>query len=75
MVGIYRLAQGTPCGLPEREGSADEWWRPEGGGSLHMEGCYTPGKFRGYKRVQREREAESMVERWERDRRYVQGER
>ena len=43
-VDSHRLAQGTSCGNPEREGSADKWWKPEYGGTVKVDGRSAPGR-------------------------------
>ena len=36
--GRHRLAQGTRCGRPEREGITDKRWGPAGGGAIQVDG-------------------------------------
>ena len=51
--GSYRIAQGTPCGLPEREVSPDELWIPLGEGAVQLDGRSAPGQVGGEKWVQK----------------------
>ena len=52
-----RLAQGTPLGCPEWEGSADEWWWPAVGSAVQVDGRSANGQDRrGEKQVQIDRE-------------------
>ena len=66
--GSHRLAQGIPCGRPARKISADEWWRPAGGGAVKLDGHSAPGRVGGKKRMLRESTAASKGERWGGDR-------
>ena len=45
--GRKKLSQGTPLGHLEGEVSADEWWRPTGGGAFQVDGCSATRKYWG----------------------------
>ena len=45
--GSHRLARGTTCVRPEREGIADKRCRSAGGGAVQVDGCFAPGQVRG----------------------------
>ena len=63
----HRIAQITPCGLPERERRSDEQWRPEGGGAVQVDGRSAPRQVGGEKRVKKESEVSPKGERWRRN--------
>ena len=63
-----RIMRGTLCGHPEREGIADEWWRPAVGGAVQVDGRSAPGQVVGGERLQRESKAASNGEIWGSDR-------
>ena len=50
-------------------GSADEWWRLAGGGTVQVDGRSAPVKMGGGERVQRDIEVVLKGERWGGDRR------
>ena len=43
----HSLLCGTPCGHPEREGSAEERWELAGGGDIQVDGRSIIGRFGG----------------------------
>ena len=62
--GSHRLARGTTCGHPEREGRVDKRWRLAGGGAVQVDGHSAPGRVGGEKQVQLESKAASTGGSW-----------
>ena len=60
----HRITKGTPCGLPEREGSVEKRWRTVGGGAFQVDGLSAPGQVGGDILMKKESEAALKGEKW-----------